>query len=337
MIWHWFPIGMRFPVADFSDETKRACWQIALSAIYASDPNGTELFEACEPFDPVSQSPVYTCIVCYVGIKQSRAAGKTMHALDRLLARLCLCRPLVQANYLETFGPYPVLARIDETGAIHAEEAAAFLPAGPVAPMQRCEGLTVLLALASETGDAEGLTRTLGTLTADAGFRVRRMPLAFGGKGTVRALLCACGGRAETVACDGVKATLGVIPGSIAVIETGNVTAEPLIRKTLDLGLRRIWLASDEPADAGTDERLSETELVPLYGDADRILRRIGLFDAAAAADCVVTNRPDVFRSADVRLKNAPVCLSDGEEQPDRFLRSALPRIGKGVANPSGS
>ena len=94
MIWHYFPIGMRFPVTDFSDETKRACWNVALSAAFASDACGTTLYEAMEPLDPGSFGAVYTCIVCYVGIKQSRLAGKTMHSLDGLKTRLCLNDPL---------------------------------------------------------------------------------------------------------------------------------------------------------------------------------------------------------------------------------------------------
>ena len=114
MIWHYFPIGMRFPVRDFSDETKRRCWEIALGAIYASDPNGTVLYEACESFDPGAGTAVYTCIVCYEGIKQSRAAGKRFQALDALTSRLTLSDPFVQANYLESFGPYPELARIGD-------------------------------------------------------------------------------------------------------------------------------------------------------------------------------------------------------------------------------
>ena len=135
MIWHYFPIGMRFPVADFSEQTKRACWKIALSAVYSADPRGTGLYEACESCDPVSQSPVYTCIVCYVGIKQSRAAGARFHALDALMTRLCLDHPLVQANYLESFGPYPILAEINTEGKIvPTESAAAFMPTEPVVP-----------------------------------------------------------------------------------------------------------------------------------------------------------------------------------------------------------
>lgn len=269
MIWHYFPIGMRFPVSDFSDETRRACWRIALSAIYASDPCGTGLYEACESFDPVSQSAVYTCIVCYCGIKQARAAGKTMHALDPLLVRLCLCDPFVQANYLESFGPYPILAEIDADGVLKPNEnGAVFLPDVPKEPMQPTNGFKLLLAPDSMKGvcDAEKLTRILGTAAADHGFRVRRMPIADGGEGTVRALIAGTGGRSETVLCSDlngsrVNMNVGVIPGPTAVIEVAdavgfsrkNEQTPPierrsslgvgsLIRKVLDLGYRKIWI-----------------------------------------------------------------------------------------------
>lgn len=331
MIWHYFPIGMRFPVDGFSEDTKRACWRIALSAAFASDAKGTGLYEACEPFDPVSNGPVYTCIVCYAGIRQARAAGKTMHGLDRLTARLCLYDSLVQANYLESFGPYPVLAAIDDAGAIVPEEAGAFLPTEKVEPMRQNAGETLLVALASETGDAERMTRALGTLAADEGFRVRRLPLACGGRGTQNALLCARGGRIDSVSietADGTKEkrTVGVIPGPIAVIEADERTAAQLVSKTLDLGMRRILLASDDAVelDPALDERLSETELVLLHGDEAAVLDRIGLKSAAKDADRIVTNRPALFENARV------IALPDGGMAD--ALQKAL-GIGKGVAN----
>lgn len=269
MIWHYFPIGMRFPVADFSEQTKRACWKIALSAIFASDARETGLYEACETFDPGTQGPVYTCIVCYYGVKQSRPAGKTMQSLDALTARLCLHNPLVQANYLEGFGPYPVLAEIDAEGKIHPNEnGAAFIPTEPVEPMKPCGGWTLLLAPDSMKGvcDAERLTRIIGTAAADRGFRVCRMPIADGGEGTVRALVAGTKGRYEQVACEDLNGeranmTVGVLPGRIAVIEVADAVGFSrkneqtpeigsrssrgvglLIRKALDLGYRELWI-----------------------------------------------------------------------------------------------
>ena len=280
MIWHYFPIGMRFPVADFSEQTKRACWKIALSAVYSADPRGTGLYEACESCDPVSQSPVYTCIVCYVGIKQSRAAGARFHALDALMTRLCLDHPLVQANYLESFGPYPILAEINTEGKIvPTESASAFMPTEPVVPMKVTDGRKLLIAASSENG--ERLTRVL---------------------------------RHETVAVadrngESIGETIGVLPGRIAAIEAAELESSfpvgQLIKKTLDLGYRKIWAgiggrnfsdmglgalaalgmrffdANGEPVDPcpetlerivrvdreNLDPRIAQTELTLLYDD----------------------------------------------------------------------
>lgn len=269
MIWHYFPIGMRFPVPDFSEETKRACWKIALRTVFASDAAQTGLYEACEPYDPVVQSPVYICIICYVGIKQSRAAGETLHTLDALMTRLCLNKPLVQANDLESFGPYPILGEIDANGTVCPNEAgAAFIPTETPEPMKPAEGFRILVAPDSVKNvcDAERLSRVIGTAAADRGFRVQRLPIADGGAGTVRSLIAGAGGRYETVSCedlngDPAKILVGVIPGPVAVIETEDVIGCShntgdipsigqrssralglLIKKTLDLGYRKIWI-----------------------------------------------------------------------------------------------
>ena len=268
MIWHYFPIGMRFPVADFSEESRRACWKIALDAIFASDATQTGLYEACETFDPIAQSPVYICIVCYVGIKQSRRAGATLHSLDALLTRLCLHQPLVQANTLENFGPYPILAEIDGEGKIKPTEAGApFIPTEKPTPMQTCAGSTILIALPFEEGsDAERLTRMIGIAAAERGFRVRRMTAANGGRGTVRTLVSGTNGRYETVTCtdangERVGRLVGVMPGHIAVVgseeavgssettplsERSSAYVGELIKKTLDLGFRKIWIGLGE-------------------------------------------------------------------------------------------
>ncbi|MBR4906360.1 MAG: glycerate kinase [Clostridia bacterium] len=272
MIWHYFPIGMRFPVADFSEETRRACWRIALDAVFASDATQTGLYEACETFDPIAQSPVYICIVCYVGIKQSRAAGETLHSLDALMTRLCLHKPLVQANTLENFGPYPILAEIDGEGKIKPTEAGApFIPTEPPTPMRSCEGNTILITPSFDgNADAERLSRMIGIAAAEHGFRVHRMEVSDGGKGAVRALVSGTNGRFETVMCENVNGDrvgmlVGVIPGNIAVIgsedavgssettpfsERSSACVGTMIKKTLDLGFRKIWIGlGNSPVD----------------------------------------------------------------------------------------
>ena len=161
MIWRYFPIGLRFPVKDFSDETKRTCWQTALSALCASGACGATLYDAQETYDCGTGGPVYTCIACMEDIKRSRAVGKYLYSLDALMAGLCMHRPFVQANYLESFGPYPLLGKAAEEGASEITDAGrTFLPEY-VAPMQASDGLRLLIAADSINADIPARRREL--------------------------------------------------------------------------------------------------------------------------------------------------------------------------------
>lgn len=361
MIWHYFPVGMRFPVPDFSDETKRACWKIALSAAYAADARGTTLYEALEPYDPGSQSAVYTCIVCYVGIKQSRAAGKTMHALDRLLARLCLHNPLVQANYLESYGPYPELGKIDEVGKLIPTEAGVHcFPTGSIEPFKPADGWNLLFVC-----DEESSSRTLGSAAAENGFRVHRLLSAEGGEGTVCALVSGLNGRYETMSlrnAEDARTTacmIGVIPGKTMVLETesipdpaaSNATSER-IRASLDLGYRKLLICAGGMRgvsfEGEPDPRLRACEITVLCTDdaqkcdeptagmssnrmsfvsgAEWILDRIGFSAKARAADFVimVTRRIKTIETVLSRLRDLerPCCLfTDADVDPKQLYR----------------
>lgn len=321
MIWHYFPIGMRFPVADFSEKTKRDCWKIALDAVFASDATQTGLYEACETFDPITRSPVYICIVCYVGIRQSRAAGETLHSLDALLTRLCLHQPLVQANTLENFGPYPILAEIDGAGKINPTEAGApFIPTESPTPMRPSDGKTILITPSFEdVCDAERLSRMLGIAAAERGFCVRRLTAANGGRGTVRTLVSGTNGRYETVTSENINGArvgmlVGVIPGHIAVIESEDAVRSSentsplseqssacvgtLIKKTLDLGFRKIWIG------------LGETSAADLGLGA---LHALGMRFADADGETVVPCRESVQRIATVDRSGLDPRLAETE------------------------
>ncbi|MBR0507479.1 MAG: hypothetical protein IJJ86_02610 [Clostridia bacterium] len=343
MIWHYFPIGMRFPVPDFSAETKRTCWQIALSAAYASDARGTTLYEAIEPFDCGSQSAVYTCIVCFVPIKQSRAAGKTMHALDGLMTRLCLHNPLVQANYLESFGPYPQLGMIDENGTVISTEAGEpFLPAEPVEPMLRNEGWNLLFACENET-----LSRGLGSAAAENGFCVDRVLIADGEKGAMRALVSGTRGRYDAVsitddAGNRCSVPIGVIPGKTAVLEaarTGDGFAQvgSLVRGVSDLGYRKLLVAGDAQSicSEAEDPRLHSCEITVLSDEPDTescrasewILDRIDFAGKARAADFVIVcadrrKTAEAVLSRLTELGRGCCLVSDIAPDPDETART---------------
>ena len=255
MIWHYFPIGFRFPVGDFSDETMRRCWQIALSALLCGDPKDVTLYDAQQTYDVGSGGPVYLCIACFFGIKQARATAKILYELDLLMTRLCEHMPFLQANALESFGPYPQLGKIEQDGSVSVTEAGESLLGGITAsPMSRQDGIRLLIVSdeTAEAGSAETCTRALAVAAAERSFCVRRMMTANGGFGTVRALVTGMNGRYETVAVNDRNGerkteTIGVLPGQIAAVESAGrdcATVGELIKKSLDLGYRRIRLGT---------------------------------------------------------------------------------------------
>ena len=262
MIWQFFPIGFRFPVADFSDATRRACWKITLAALKNGETQGITLYDAQQTYDPGSGGPVYLCIACFYGIKQARASAKMLYTLDRLTARLCRHQPFLQANALESFGPYPLLGTLGADGTIAVTEAGEpLLKDLEAPPMPRGGGMRLLLISDADAneGSAESCTRTLGTAAAEEDFSVRRLHVADGGYGTVRALVTGRNGRYETVSvnrADGerVSDVIGILPGGVAVIEAAGrdcVTIGALIRKALDLGYRKICLGASGCIDPG--------------------------------------------------------------------------------------
>ena len=343
MIWHYFPIGLRFPVKDFSDDTKRMCWETALSALCASGAAGATLYDAQETYDYGSGGPVYTCIACIEGIKQSRLIGKALYDLDALTARLCLHRPFVQANYLESFGPYPILGKETENGAAEITESGApFLPE-QVAPMRKPSGMKILIAADGIGAElpAETVTRALGAAAAAHGLRVRRMALACGTAGTVRALVTATNARYEMLNCttaDGQRfsETIGVLPGCEAVTESAGLP-DALLTRLFEYGYRTVLVGED--AYAAARERIAEEPL--LNNTVYRSLsasdgpERVGVFDrigfdaAAKQSDFVVLFASGTTYAAETALDrlnalNKPVCLITMQEDggDDRLMRA---------------
>ncbi|MBR3128897.1 MAG: hypothetical protein IKF65_00070 [Clostridia bacterium] len=291
MIWQYFPVGLRFPVRDFSDETKRACWKTALSALLAADANGATLYDAQQTYDAGTGGPVYLCIACFYGVKQSRASSKKLYELDGLMTRLCRSMPFFQANALESFGPYPPLGKLEENGTVSVTEAGEAVLKG-VEPERMAPGDGIRLLIASDgngtDGDAEALTRIFGMEAALHGFKACRTVIADGGFETLRALVGGLNGRCETVsiACENGERkteTIGVLPGPVAVLEAAGrdvKTVGALIQKALDLGYRKIDLAADgciDPENGGLlsespDPRLSECKCRLLSAGTGNVL-----------------------------------------------------------------
>lgn len=358
MIWHYFPIGFRFPVKDFSDETKRACWEIALSALYAGDPKGMTLYDAQELYDYGSNGPVYQCIACSYGIKQSRAMGKLLYSLDRLMPHLCSHTPFMQANALESFGPFAELGKIDDAGVLCPEEAGAALFNGLLfEPMAQNDGMRLLIV--SDAQNAETCTRMLGIAAADLGLRVQRMQLSDGGLNLVRALVTERNGRYETVAftnADGERQTetIGILPHGIAILETAGKDKETvnlLLEKVHDLGYRDIRLGTSLEEDAEPAEQvphLLQPEFESAAKQADFVLLHAKNGTAQAALNELNTLRKPTSLLAreaiDAQrvLEAYPVLRGVSEATDasitlnDVFCSRVLPLIGKDVAKTQG-
>ena len=342
MIWQYFPIAFRFPVGDFSIETKRSCWRTALSALCACRPEGVTLYDAQQTYDVGTCGPVYLCIACFYGIKEARRSAKILYTLDALMMRLSIHQPFLQANALESFGPYPLLGTFRPDGRVEAtEDGASLFEIQNVEPMRRGEGMRLLIA--SEEGETEGSAQnrmqTLGVEAADAGFCVRRMQIANGGAGTVRALVTALNGRYETVsvidaAGERQKTIIGILPGAIAVVEAFDhdaATVGALIRSALDLGFRRLRvnvdLAHFEPRH---DPVLCVLCAIGFYAEsgAETVFRAIGFENAVGQADFVVLN-PDRTDGETVRFalgelcaQKTPVCMiGPGNCDTDAWMR----------------
>lgn len=112
MNWGGFPIAFRFPVQDFSLETKKRCWSYVLPALRYADLTDSTLLEAksAELFDP--DQPIYIAIVAPKSITPSRKNSLLWRKDGRLMSALALYWPVGQENFLELFTDTKMLAEI---------------------------------------------------------------------------------------------------------------------------------------------------------------------------------------------------------------------------------
>ena len=112
MNWGGFPIGFRFPVEDFSLETKKRCWSYVVLALRYADLTDSTLLEAesAELFDP--DRLIYMAIVAPKSITPSRKNSLLWRKDGRLMSALTLHVPVVQENYLELYTHVKALADI---------------------------------------------------------------------------------------------------------------------------------------------------------------------------------------------------------------------------------
>ena len=118
MNWGGFPVAFRFPVQDFSAETKRNCWSYVLPTLTYADLTESGLYEAesAELYDP--DQLIYIAVVAPKIIPPSRKNSLLWRRDGRLMSALVSYQPVVQENYLELYAPWRMLAEISPDRAV---------------------------------------------------------------------------------------------------------------------------------------------------------------------------------------------------------------------------
>lgn len=295
MNWGGFPVAFRFPVEDFSEETKRHCWSYVLPALTYADLTDSSLreSESAELFDP--EKKIYICMVAPTSITPSRKNSLLWRRDGRLMSALVLYQPVVQENFLELYAPDRILAEIAPDRRVIPQEG--FEGWFPERIEQRKKTVSRLRALILPKGELpykerEALCRqTMGAFYgADDSLYLRMLPLSPGGEGAVYTAAAFQHGRlfSEMIpdAAGGKRRCLfGVLPGRRLLIDGFSVPdiAAPLsedyglgkaIRAARDRGLTDIHLCGN-----GLQTPSSEAEplmdMETLYG----LSRQLPLFD----------------------------------------------------------
>lgn len=256
MNWGGFPIGFRFPVADFSQETKKRCWGSLLPALaYADLSEGTTLQEAesAELFDP--EQRIYIAIVAPTAIPPSRKNSLLWRRDGRLMSKVALYWPVAQENYLELYTQPKLLAEVKPDRSLVVHEGGEGLFPERIEVKEKTPSRVRALILPKEElpyGEREALCRrTMRTLyEGDEGLYLKMLPLSPGGEGAVYTATAFRHGRffSEMIpdaAGKKHRAFFGVLPGRRLLIDGFSV---PDISAPLDeaYGLgRAIRMARD--------------------------------------------------------------------------------------------
>ena len=190
MNWGGFPVAFRFPVEDFSRETKERCWSCVLPALTYADLSNSSLWESesAELFDP--DQLIYLAIVAPTVIPPSRKNSLLWRQDGRLMSALTLYQPVVQENYLELYTKYVKLATITpERGVVPEEGSEGLFPDRIEAKEKTPFRLRALILPKGELPfrEREVLCRqAMRELYAeDEGLYLKMLPLSPGGEGAV--------------------------------------------------------------------------------------------------------------------------------------------------------
>ncbi len=255
MNWGGFPVAFRFPVEDFSRETKKRCWSYVLPALAYADLTDSTLQEAesAELFDP--DRLIYIAIIAPKAITPSRKNSLLWRKDGRLMSALVLHVPVVQENYLELYTSERTLADIVSDRSIISHEGAEGLFPERIELRKKTPFHSRALIL--PRGDLpfrerDALCReTMRELYAkDEGLYLKMLPMSPGGEGSVYTSVAFQHGRifSEMIPdASGEKhrCLFGVLPGQRILIDGFSV---PDIGAPIDEGYglgRAIRIAKD--------------------------------------------------------------------------------------------
>ena len=276
MNWGGFPVAFRFPVEDFSAETRQRCWSYVLPALaYADLSNDTRLLEAesAEPFDP--ERLIYLAIVAPTVIPPSRKNSFLWRKDGRLMSALALYQPVAQENYLELFTHDRVLAEIAPDRSVLVKEGGEGLFPERIECKEKTPSRLRALILPKGELPFEArldlCRRTMRELyEADDSLYLKMLPLSPGGEGAVYTATAFGHGRLFTemipdVSGEKHRCLFGVLPGRKLLIDGFSV---PDIDSPLSEGYglgKAIRVAKDR---GFTDFRLCAAGLNPPASDA---------------------------------------------------------------------
>ncbi len=301
MNWGGFPVAFRFPVEDFSPETKRRCWSCVLPALAYADLTDSTLQEgeSAEPHDP--DQKIFIILAAPKSITPSRKNSLQWRRDGRLMSALALYQPVVQENYLELYAPTRVVAEVAPDRRILPREGfEGWLPERLEERRMPAFHQRVLVLPRGELPYKERDTLCRQAMRelyeADEGLYLKMLPLSPGGQGAVYTAAAFQHGRLffdmiPDRAGEKHRCLFGVLPGRKLLID-GFSLADISAPVSEDHGLgRAIRVAKDRGftdirlCAAGLNPPLSEagllTDLEELYG----LSRQLPLFDRVILAE----------------------------------------------------
>ena len=270
MNWGGFPVAFRFPVEDFSFETKKRCWDALLPALVYADLTNSALYEAesAELFDP--DRLIYIALVGPTVIPPSRKNSLLWRKDGGLMSQVVLYQPVVQENYLELYTHTRKLADITPERALVPQEGGEGLFPDRIEVREKTPfRLRALILPKGEIPfcERESLCRrTMKELYEhDDGLYLKMLPLSHGGEGAVYTAAAFRHGRLFTEMvpdAEGIKRRVlfGVLPGLKLLIDGFTVPhIEAPLNDAYGLG-KAICIAKDR---GFTDIRLCAKGLNP--------------------------------------------------------------------------